>query len=349
MNKKIVSGRGALSNPKNPFDKYEYTEDPLVDLDGDQVKTQYIINLAKSVINKVNSPDVGMDYSLNPYQGCEHGCIYCYARNTHPYWGYSAGVDFESKIVVKQNAPALLEKRLKSKNWVARPIVLSGNTDCYQPAERKFKLTRRMLEIFWKYRHPVGIITKNSLILRDLDIIEKLASENLIYVSISLTSLEESTRKVLEPRTATAKQRLKAIQRLSAIGVPVNVMFAPIIPAINDHELFNIVEKAASLGASTCNYTFIRLNGVVEQLFEEWAEHHFPDRKEKILAHIKAGHGGKVNDSRFKTRMKGEGKYVENIRQQFHLAKSKFFPNSKSFEYNFDLYEQFKNPQLKLF
>ena len=250
MNKKIVSGRGALSNPKNPFDKYEYTEDPLVDLDGDQVKTQYIINLAKSVINKVNSPDVGMDYSLNPYQGCEHGCIYCYARNMHPYWGYSAGVDFESKIVVKQNAPALLEKRLKSKNWVARPIVLSGNTDCYQPAERKFKLTRRMLEIFWKYRHPVGIITKNSLILRDLDIIEKLASENLIYVSISLTSLEESTRKVLEPRTATAKQRLKAIQRLSAIGVPVNVMFAPIIPAINDHELFNIVEKAASLGAS---------------------------------------------------------------------------------------------------
>ncbi|MEL6988385.1 MAG: PA0069 family radical SAM protein [Bacteroidota bacterium] len=347
--KKSIQGRGALSNPNHKFSKYTYDEDPLINEDDTYIKTKYIETESKSVINKVDSPDVPMDYSLNPYQGCEHGCIYCYARNTHPYWGYSAGVDFESRIIVKLNAPKLLEAKLKSKQWKARPIVLSGNTDCYQPAERKYKLTRKMLELFWKYRHPVGIITKNSLILRDYDIIEKLQSEQLIHVSISLTSLDDAIRRKLEPRTATAIQRMKAIEKLSKLRVPVNVMFAPIIPSINDHEIFDIVKVAAELGAHNCNYTFVRLNGDVGPLFEEWAAHHYPDRKDKIIGHIKNGHGGQLNDSRFKKRMRGEGNYAENIRQQFKLAKAKYFPKVESIAYNLDLYEQFKHPQLKLF
>ena len=205
-------------------------------------RTNYIPIFPKTIVNKVTSPDVGMKYSLNPYQGCEHGCIYCYARNTHEYWGYGAGLDFEQIILVKKEAPNLLEEKLKSKNWQAETIVLSGNTDCYQPAEKKFGITRECLKVFLNYRHPVGIITKNALVLRDLDILKELAKDHLIAVNVSITSLSEDTRRILEPRTASIKKRLETIRLLADNGIPVNAMLAPIIPGINSHEIMDMAK-----------------------------------------------------------------------------------------------------------
>ncbi len=211
-------------------------------------KTEYLPIFPKTIVNKVTSPDVGMSYSMNPYQGCEHGCIYCYARNTHEFWGYSAGLDFERKILIKENAPYLLEEMLKTKNWKAETIVLSGNTDCYQPAEKKFEITRACLEVFLKYKHPVGIITKNTLILRDLDLLRELTKDRLIGVNISVTSLSEKTRRLLEPRTATIAKRLETIKILSENNIPVNAMLAPIIPGINSHELLQLARAVSEKG-----------------------------------------------------------------------------------------------------
>src|SRR5690606_15654769 len=207
--------------------------------------TQVFHETPKQIVNKVTSPDLGMMYSMNPYQGCEHGCIYCYARNTHEYWGFSAGLDFESKIIVKKNAPALLEKFLSHPDWHAVPISLSGNTDCYQPLERKLEITRGILKVLAQYRHPVGIITKNSLILRDLDLLQDLASDNLVHVYITVTTLDEDLRSIMEPRTASARKRLKTIEALSNAGVPVGIMNAPIIPGLNHHEIPNVLKAAA--------------------------------------------------------------------------------------------------------
>jgi len=243
-NKNYIKGRGAQQNTHNRFFQHIYeTRDDFLEFcriegeDADNNKTHYIPIFPKTIVNKVTSPDIGMSFSMNPYQGCEHGCIYCYARNTHEYWGYSAGLDFERKILIKKDAPKLLEAKLKSKKWKAVPIVLSGNTDCYQPAEKKFEITKACLEVFLKYKHPVGIITKNALILRDLPILKELTREGLIGVNISVTSLSEKTRRVLEPRTTTIKKRLETIRVLSENNIPVNAMLAPIIPGINSHEI----------------------------------------------------------------------------------------------------------------
>jgi len=243
MSKDAIKGRGAQRNVHNRFfEQIHETRDDFLEFcrkEGevaDSNKTLYLETFPKTIVNKVTSPDVGMQYSMNPYQGCEHGCIYCYARNTHEYWGFSAGLDFERRILVKKNAPQLLEAKLKSKNWKAYPIVMSGNTDCYQPAEKKFEITRQCLEVFLKYKHPVAIISKNALVLRDLDIIKELAKDNLIRMNVSITSLSEKTRRILEPRTATIKKRLEVIKTLSDNGIPVNAMLAPIIPSINSHE-----------------------------------------------------------------------------------------------------------------
>ena len=237
--KSIIKGRGAQQNVHNRFFElsHEIRDDFLeyCQKEGeiaDKNKTQYLNVFPKTIVNKVTSPDVGMAYSMNMYQGCEHGCIYCYARNSHEFWGYSAGLDFERRILVKKDAPKLLESHLKKKSWKAHPIVMSGNTDCYQPAEQQFKLTRQCLEVFLKYKHPTAIITKNALILRDLDLLKELAKDNLIGVNISITSLSEDTRRILEPRTATIKRRIQTVKELSDHGIPVNVMLAPIIPSI---------------------------------------------------------------------------------------------------------------------
>ncbi len=315
----------------------------------DTNKTQYIEIFPKTILNKVTSPDIGMVYSMNPYQGCEHGCIYCYARNTHEYWGYSAGLDFERKILFKRNAPELLEAKLKSKNWEAQPIMFSGNTDCYQPIERKLEITRKMLEVLYNYRHPVSFITKNALILRDLDILTEMAKLNLVHVSISITSLNEDTRRILEPRTASIKKRFETVKVLSDNGVPVNVMMAPIIPAINSHEVFNLVKKASEFGALSAAYTIVRLNGAIGKLFTDWVQKTFPDRANKIVHQIEDCHNGKLNDSRFGKRMRGEGKIAEQVALQFKIARKKFLSDSCLPPFNYSLYKKAKTNQLSLF
>ena len=353
---KYIKGRGAQIDVPNRFDaqQHEMRDDFLnyCAVEGDEAresKTVFIDTFPKTIVNKVTSPDVGMGYSLNPYQGCEHGCIYCYARNSHEYWGYNAGLDFEQKILVKRNSVELLEKKLCSKSWQAAPIVLSGNTDCYQPAEKKLEITRKLLQTFWKFRHPVGIITKNALIQRDIDILKDLASENLVHVNLSITSLSEEIRRILEPRTASIKKRLQTIEKLSVENIPVSVMMAPIIPAINNHEILPLVKEISNRGALGVGYTIVRLNGAIGNIFKDWIKKTMPDRAEKVLHQIENIHGGSLNDSRFGTRMKGEGEFAHQVSQQFKIARKLYLKERERPMLNCELHEQFKNGQLKLF
>lgn len=320
--KSYFRGRGAQVNPHNKFLKDVYVKDHdegIDDWEETDRKTSFIFENSKTIVNKVDSPDVGMAYSLNPYQGCEHGCTYCYARNSHQYWGYSAGLEFERKIIVKKDAPALFKKFLEKKGWDAATISLSGNTDCYQPAERKFKLTRQLLEIALEYKQPIGMITKNSLILRDQDILQEMARQNLCMVYVSINSLNESLRQVMEPRTTTAKQRFKVVEQLSKAGIPVGVMVAPLVPGLSDHEIPKILKTVAEAGAVKAGYTIVRLNGAIAQIFEDWLRKNFPDRFEKVWHMIQSCHGGKVNDSRFGDRMRGDGNIAKMIRDSFKL------------------------------
>ena len=315
-------GRGAQVNPHNHFLKNDYVKEHVEGIDDweeKDSKTTFIFGDAKSVVNKVDSPDVGMAYSLNPYQGCEHGCTYCYARNSHEYWGFSAGLEFERKIIVKKEAPQLFRKFLEKKGWDAGIISLSGNTDCYQPAERKFKLTRQLLQIALEYKQPVGMITKNALILRDLDILKEMAQEKLCMVYVSINSLNEDLRLKMEPRTATAAQRLKVVEQLSAAGIPVGVMVAPLIPGLSDHEVPAILKTIAERGATNAGYTVVRLNGAIGGIFKDWLEKNYPDRFDKVWHMIQSCHGGKVNDSRFGERMRGNGNIAQLINDTFKL------------------------------
>jgi DNA repair photolyase len=261
---------------------------------------------------------------MNPYQGCEHGCIYCYARNSFEYWGYSAGLDFESKILVKQNAPQLLRKFLLHPKWKCVPISISGNTDCYQPAEQKFRLTRKLLEVCNEFNQPVGIITKNAAILRDKDLLQEMASRRLVSVFITLTTFNEELRRVMEPRTTTALQRLRTIEELSKIGVQMGLMLGPIIPGLNEHEMPAVIKAAAEAGATFSAYTFVRLNGAVKLLFHDWLYKNFPDRADKVWHLIESGHGGKVNDSRWGVRMRGEGNIAKMVADQYHVYTKKY-------------------------
>lgn len=344
-------GRGAQLNPKNRFLTQEYAQEHVEGIDewwqADK-PTQVFEEHSKTLVNKVDSPDVGMWYSMNPYQGCEHGCIYCYARNSHQYWGFSAGLDFERKIVAKQNAPELLRKFLDNKKWVPKPISLSGNTDCYQPLERKMWLTRQLLEVAWEYKQPIGIITKNALVLRDKYILQKMAEQNLVCVFVSLTTLQEDLRQKMEPRTTTATQRLKVLRELSELGIPVGVMTAPIIPGLNDHEIPRLLEAAAENGAKQAGYTVVRLNDAVKVIFKDWLYKNFPDRADKVWHHIESIHGGEVSDSRFGTRMRGEGNIADIIRQQFKLQTKRVGLNQERFEFNTSLFER-PQSQLRLF
>lgn len=320
-------GRGSQINTDNRFEKQNYANDYIEGLDEEFLKkenTQLIYTYPKTIINKVESSDIGFGYSLNPYQGCEHGCIYCYARNSHESWGYSAGLDFERKIVVKKNVVELLETHFSNKNWKAKPIMLSGNTDCYQPIERELELTRKILLTCLKYKHPVSIITKNALILRDLDVLQELASYNLVHVMISITGVDEKIRQVLEPRTSTYKNRFLALEQLSNNKIPCGVMVAPVIPGINNHEIPQVIETASNLGATNAGITIVRLNGAVEHIFKDWLIKNFPDRADKVWNQIMECHGGKVSDSRKSIRMKGEGKIAESIMQLFKLSRDKF-------------------------
>ncbi len=348
----FFKGRGTGFNPSNRFLKQSYVSEIPESIDETQVgnpQTEIIYTFPKSIINKVESSDIGLDYSLNPYQGCEHGCTYCYARNTHEYWGYSAGLDFERKIVVKKNVIELLEKQLSNKNWVPKPIMLSGNTDCYQPIEREMGITRRILQTLLKYKHPVAIITKNTLIKRDLDILKEMAAQNLVHVMISITGTDEKLRQLLEPRTASYKSRLEAMELLNKHNIPCGVMMAPIIPGLNNHEIPNVLKAAGNAGAGRAGMTIVRLNGKVEVLFRQWLSTHFPDKADKVWSQIIECHGGKVSDHRSGVRMRGEGKIAESISQLFKLSR-KTYIREKTFEFNCsDFNPQASKAQLALF
>ncbi|PID71007.1 MAG: radical SAM protein [Flavobacteriales bacterium] len=354
--KHYIKGRGAQINTHNRFLQHQkiitneflnYCEEQ--GDSSDDFKTTYIKIFPKTILNKVASPDIGFAYSMNPYQGCEHGCIYCYARNTHEYWGYSAGLDFEQKILYKSNAAELLKKKLSSTRWKPTNIMLSGNTDCYQPIEKKLELTRDILKVFLKYRHPVSIISKNALILRDLDILTELNTLNLVHVSISITSLNENTRRTLEPRTASVKKRLETVKQLSKNKIPVNVMMAPIIPAINSQEIFEMAKTVYKAGASSIAYTMVRLNGAIGYIFTNWVRKIYPDRSDKIINQIKNCHGGKLNDSRFNLRIRGEGNIAHQIQQQFKIAKKKYFADRCMRPLDYSHYTNGKPEQLKFF
>src|SRR5471030_1371008 len=306
-NSEFFKGRGAQVNTHNKFLKNKYVLDHVEGLDEpfmENTGTQIFEETPKKIVSESNSPDLWQMYSINHYQGCEHGCIYCYARNSHEYYGFSAGLDFERKIIIKPNAPELLEQYFNKKNYQPVCILLSGNTDCYQPVERKLKITRSLLKIFLKYRNPVSIITKNNVILRDLDILTELGTMNLVHVNLSVTSLDEQLRQKLEPRTVTASGRLAVIQKLSEKGVPVRVMAAPIIPGLNSNEIPDIIQAAADRGALSAGFTIVRLNGSIGEIFTDWIRKAFPDRAEKVLNAIRACHDGNLNDSEFGRRMR---------------------------------------------
>ena len=349
---KYLKGRGAQLNTHNRFEKHVLGAFHIEGLDeeaGFANKTQYINTYPKTFINKVDSEDIGRAYSMNPYQGCEHGCLYCYARTTHEYWGYSAGLDFEQKILVKQNITEALEKQFNRKGWEPLPIMLSGNTDCYQPIEKKLKLTRGILQTLLKYKHPVGMITKNSMITRDIDLLQELAKDNLVSVMITVTSTDEKIRLQLEPRTTTYKQRLKAMEELSKAGIPVGVMVAPIIPGITSNDIPNVIKTAADHGAKRAGYTIVRLNGAIGNVFKDWLEKNYPDRAQKVWNQISDCHGGQVNDSRFVTRMRGEGNIAESIRSLFKISVKKFMGENEHFELNTKAFINKYNAQTNLF
>jgi DNA repair photolyase len=322
-----IHGRGASWSPANRFEKLHVDLSDLDVADSDpgteerpRCRTQYFRDGTKSVITRNNSPDVGFETSLNPYRGCEHGCIYCYARPTHEYLGFSAGLDFESKIMVKTNAPELLRAELESPRWQPQTLVMSGVTDPYQPIEQKLRITRGCLEVLAKFRNPVAIITKNRLVARDIDLLRGLAAHNAAAVNISVTSLDPKLQRLLEPRTSSPQARLETIQQLRNAGIPTGVMVAPIIPGLTDHEVPNILDASAKAGAQFAGYTIVRLPWAVAPLFEHWLEEHFPDRKEKVLGRIRDLRGNRLNNPQWHTRMTGEGIFAEQIAAMFKIG-----------------------------
>jgi DNA repair photolyase len=315
--------RGASIDPANRFEALHFEEDPHDEIDEDSRprKTIFYRDGSQSIIARNNSPDVGFETSVNPYRGCEHGCIYCYARPTHEYLGFSAGTDFESRIMVKLDAPKLLEEELSSRKWRPQVIAISGVTDPYQPIERKLEITRRCLRVLARFRNPVGIITKNRLVTRDSDLLEELAEFSCAAVNVSVTSLDESLQRMMEPRTSPPHARLDAIARLCEAGIPVGVMVAPIIPGLTDHEMPAILAASAKAGAQFAGYTIMRLPLAVAPLFERWLDEHFPERKEKVLSRIRAIRGGdRLSDPRWGTRIKGEGIFSEQIARLFQMS-----------------------------
>jgi DNA repair photolyase len=316
--------RGAPENPANRFEKIHLEPDEDWNPGEDAApRTQFLVDHSKTAISYNDSPDIGFSASLNPYRGCEHGCIYCYARPTHEYLDFSAGLDFETKIMVKLNAPELLHEELSAPKWKPQVLVMSGVTDCYQPVERKLKITRRCLETLLEFRNPVAIITKNFLVTRDVDVLSEMAKHRCASVCLSITTLDTDLRKVMEPRTSPPQARLNAIHKLAEAGIPVAVNVAPIIPGLTDHEMPAILKAAHEAGAVAAGFTVVRLPYANAGLFEKWLETHFPDRKEKVLNRIKAMRGGKLYDAQWGKRMRGEGIFAEQIATMFEVARRK--------------------------
>ena len=325
MNLPTPRGRAAAVNTPNRFEPLHVELDPVEPEDGDPrvTPTLFFLDSTRSVLAQNDSPDVGFRFSLNPYRGCEHGCIYCYARPTHEYLGFSAGLDFETRILVKQDAPELLEQTFRKKSWQPQVVALSGNTDCYQPAERRLEITRRCLKVFLEFRNPVTIITKNHLVTRDADILRELAALDLVNVTVSITSLRPQLTNMMEPRTSRPKGRLDAVETLAAAGIPVGVNVAPLIPGLNDEEIPAILEAVASCGGQWANYIMVRLPGPVRTLFRDWLERHFPDRASKVLNRIRNVRSGELSDPRFGSRMRGEGDLALLVEEFFEISRRK--------------------------
>jgi DNA repair photolyase len=314
-------GRGADANPANRFEAIRLERDADWDPAEDPAPaTRFFKDATRSILNFNDSPDIGFSASLNPYRGCEHGCIYCYARPTHEYLGFSAGLDFESKIMVKTDAPELLRRELASLKWQPQVIALSGVTDCYQPVERRLRLTRRCLEVLAEFRNPVAIVTKNHLVTRDVDVLGELARHDAAMVFVSVTTLDTELASRLEPRASRPAHRLAAIRALREGGVPAGVMVAPLIPGLNDHEAPAILAAAADAGAQCAGYVALRLPHGLGPLFEDWLGRHYPDRREKVLGRLRSMRGGRLNDPRFGTRMRGEGIVADQMQSLFAAA-----------------------------
>ena len=319
-----IVGRGAVGNPKNRFETIE-TEPDYEHLDPEEYEpekpeTVYLKDHARSIVTPNDSPDIGFDAGVSPYRGCSHGCSYCFSRPNHEYLGFSAGLDFETRILVKENAPDLLRQKLFSPRWEPKALAMSGSTDVYQPIEKRLGLTRRCLEVLAEFRNPVIIITKNHLVTRDVDLLLELARHNAVSVNVSLTTLDDELRRIMEPRTSSPRRRLAAIEKLAVAGIPVGVLTAPIIPGLNDYELPDLLQAASDAGAHFAGYTPVRLPYAVAPLFEGWLDRHFPDRKDKVLNHIREMRGGKLNDPNFGSRMNGEGVYAEHLARLFEVG-----------------------------
>jgi DNA repair photolyase len=317
-----IHGRGSSENPPNRFEPIALEADAeFVDDDPKAPKTQYLRDTSRSIIVHNDSPDVGFEYSINPYRGCEHGCIYCYARPTHEYFGLSAGLDFETSIFVKLDAPQLLRQELSKQSWRPQTISISGVTDCYQPVERRLKITRQCLEVLAEFRNPAGIVTKSHLVTRDIDVLKLLARYQAAMVFVSVTTLDAELAAKMEPRAASPQRRLDTISELSSAGIPVGVMVAPVVPGLTDHEMPSILKRAAQAGARTAGYVPLRLPYAVAGLFEQWLQQHYPRRSQKVLNRIRSIRQGKLNDSNFHSRMRGQGEFAGQIEAMFDLAK----------------------------
>jgi DNA repair photolyase len=318
----IVKGRGASWNPQSRFEKLAYVvdEDAYLDEDAGAPRTVFLRDPSRTIIATNDSPDIGFEASINPYRGCEHGCIYCYARPTHEYLGFSAGLDFETKILVKEDAPALLRDELNAKSWEPKLIVISGVTDPYQPIERKLGITRGCLEVLADFRNPAGLITKNHLVTRDADILGDMAKWNGVRAFVSITSLDTKVQRLMEPRTSSPELRLEAIAKLTEAGVPAGVMVAPIVPGLTDHEMPSILAAARKAGAKWAGFVVLRLPWAVAPLFEQWLEEHFPDRKEKVLNRVRDLRGGKLYDAQWGVRGRGTGIFADQIGALFEVT-----------------------------
>ena len=324
----IIKGRGALSNPAGRFARRDVEADPefleLLAVEGEletAPETEIHVDTARSIIARNRSPDIPFTQSINPYRGCEHGCIYCYARQTHSYLDLSPGRDFETKLFYKPDALGLLRAELADPRYEVSPIALGTNTDPYQPVERRLRVTRGLLELMLELRHPVTIVTKGALILRDLDVLAALAESRLAAVMVSLTTLDDDLKRRMEPRTAGPKQRLRIVRALADAGVPTGVMTAPIIPFVNDHELEAMLEAAAEAGASSAGYVVLRLPNEVRPLFVEWLEQHFPERAKRVLGALTELHGGDLYDATFGVRQRGRGPYAALLAARFDRAR----------------------------
>lgn len=347
--RRVVQGRGAVTNPPNRFERLVYESDPDSEPDDSTPRTMYYRDPTRTILAKNDSPDVGFERSINPYRGCEHGCVYCFARPSHEYLGFSAGLDFETRILVKDNAPALLREELSAPSWKPQAVAISGVTDPYQPIERKLEITRGCLGVLTEFRNPFFILTKNALVTRDADILAEAAAHDAAAVFFSVTTLDGELARIMEPRTSQPALKLEAIRTLTAAGVPTGVMVGPVIPGLTDHEIPAIIAAATAAGAQYAGYVMLRLPWAVAGIFEAWLDEHFPDRKEKVLNRVREMRDGKMYDSRWKIRQRGEGIFADQVKTLFTIAARKAGIEGRSPELSVAAFRKPRGPQLALF